>query len=161
MAEKTGRRETSPRLRGGTTPPQPGWRVTPAPDGRGGQPAKKPSGPNPRWLALILIVALLALNFWVSSQVLGPNPRVQIPYSPTFLTQVNDNNVSSISSTGESIQGTLKKAIKYPAGDSNATTTAYFSTQIPSFAPQSELFNTLQKNGVTINAHPTNTGPSF
>src|SRR3974390_2259983 len=106
MAEQPHRRESSPRLRQpGSTPPQPGWKITPAPDGRGGPPSKPPTGARGRWLpVLILIAALLALNFWVSAQVLGPNPRVEIPYSPTFLTQVNDNNVSSINSTGSSIQ---------------------------------------------------------
>jgi cell division protease FtsH len=161
MAEQPRRRESSPRLRPGSTPPQPGWRVTPAPDGRGGGPAKPPPNRNARWIALILIALLLGLNFWVSSQVLGPNPRVSIPYSPTFLNQVENNNVSSISSTGASIQGTLKKAIKYPPDESSAPTTAYFSTQIPSFASNSELFSLLQKHSVTIEAHPTNTGPSF
>jgi len=163
MAEQPRRRETSPRLRPGTQQPptQPGWRVTPAPDGRGGQPAKPPRGPNPRWLALFFIVALLALNFWVSSQVLGPNPRVRIPYSPTFLTQVNENNVSAVSSTGSSIEGTLKKAIKYPADSESAPKTVYFSTQIPSFADNSSLFNSLRSEGVTINAQPTNKGPSI
>jgi cell division protease FtsH len=161
MAEQPRRRESSPRLRPGSTPPQPGWKVTPAPDGRGGGPPKPPSGRNVRWIALILIAGLLALNFWVSSQVLGPNPRVSIPYSPTFLKQVDTNNVSSISSTGASIQGTFKKAIKYPADDKNAPTTPYFSTQIPSFASNSELFALLQKHNVTIEAHPANAGPSF
>jgi cell division protease FtsH len=135
--------------------------VTPAPDGRGGRPPKPPTNRNARWIALFLIAALLGLNFWVSSQVLGPNPRVSIPYSPTFLNQVDTNNVSSISSTGASIQGTFKKAIKYPADDSNAPTTPYFSTQIPSFASNSELFALLQKHNVTIEAHPANAGPSF
>jgi cell division protease FtsH len=168
MAEQPRQRGSSPRLRppgtgsrSGPGLPQPGWRVTPAPDGRGRTPAKPPSGPNPRWLALALIVALLALNFWVSSQVLGPNPRVAIPYSPTFLGQVESGNVSSVSSTGASIQGTFKRPIKYPANSSTAPTTPYFSTQIPSFAPQSQLFSLLQNKGVTINAHATNTGPSF
>ncbi|MGN6866919.1 MAG: ATP-dependent metallopeptidase FtsH/Yme1/Tma family protein, partial [Solirubrobacteraceae bacterium] len=163
MAEQSRRRESSPRLRpGGQQPPtQPGWRVTPAPDGRGGPADKPPRGPNPRWLALFFIVALLGLNFWVSSQVLGPNPRVRIPYSPTFLTQVNENNVSSVSSTGSSIQGTLKKEIKYPADSESAQKTVYFSTQIPSFAPNAPLFEQLKQNGVTINANPTNPGPSF
>ena len=101
MTEQSRRRDSSPRLRPGSQPkpPQPGWRVTPAPDGRGRTPAKPPSGPNPRWLALLLIVALLALNFWVSSQVLGPNPRVRIPYSPTFLAQVNQQNVNAAQAT--------------------------------------------------------------
>jgi cell division protease FtsH len=161
MAEQPRRRESSPRLRPGTNPPQPGWKVTPAPDGRGGPPNKPPNSRG-RWLPLVvLIAALLALNFWVSSEVLGPNPRVQIPYSPTFLTQVNNNNVSSINSTGSSIQGTLKKAIKYPADSKDAPTTPYFSTQIPSFAPNAPLFNTLKENGVVINAHAANAGPSF
>jgi cell division protease FtsH len=93
--------------------------------------------------------------------VLGPNPRVRIPYSPTFLAQVNEKNVASISSTGSSIQGTFKKAIKYPANSNSAPTTPYFSTQIPSFANGTELFNTLTSKGVTINANATNTGPSF
>ncbi|HUA44248.1 MAG TPA: ATP-dependent zinc metalloprotease FtsH [Solirubrobacteraceae bacterium] len=110
---------------------------------------------------MVLIIALLALNFWVSSQVLGPNPRVAIPYSPTFLNQVETGNVSSINSTGSSIQGTFKKAIKYPADSTTAPTTVYFSTQIPSFAPESQLFALLQSKDVTIDAHATNTGPSF
>src|SRR6201987_5178541 len=101
MAEQPRRRESSPRLRPGASPPQqqpPGWRVTPAPDGRGRQPAKPPSGPNIRWLAVIAVSALIALNFWISSQALSPSPRVRIPYSPTFLTQAQDNNIQSISS---------------------------------------------------------------
>jgi cell division protease FtsH len=131
--------------------------VTPAPDGRG-RPAKPPSGPNIRWIAVILVIGLIALNFWISSQALSPSPRVRIPYSPTFLTQANDNNIQSISSTGASIDGTFKKQVKYPSDGHSYT---YFSTQIPSFANDQELFATLQKNNVTINAQPTNTGPSF
>ncbi len=160
MAEQPRRRESSPRLRPGG-PPQaqqpPGWRVTPAPDGRG-KPGKPPSGPNIRWIAVLLVIGLIALNFWISSEALSPSPRVRIPYSPTFLTQAQDNNVSSISSTGASIQGTFKHPVKYPStGDSFV----YFSTQIPSFASNSQLFALLRKNDVTINAQPTNTGPSF
>jgi len=132
--------------------------VTPAPDGRGRQPAKPPSGPNIRWLAVIAVIALIALNFWISSQALSPSPRVRIPYSPTFLTQAEDNNIQSISSTGAAIDGTFKKKIKYPS-DGNSYT--YFSTQIPSFASNEQLFALLQKNNVEINAQPTNTGPSF
>jgi cell division protease FtsH len=158
---RPGRSQTAPRLRPGAAPPQPGWKVTPAPDGRGRQPSKPPSGPSLRWLAVLLIAVLLAINLWVSSMALAPNPRVQIPYSPTFLTQVSDGNVSSISSTGNSIQGTFKTAVKYPADSSSATATVYFSTQIPSFADDQQLLSLLENKGVVINAHPTNTGPSF
>ena len=107
---------------------------------------------------MLLVVGLIALNFWISSEALSPSPRVRIPYSPTFLTQVDNNNIQSISSTGASIDGTFKKSVKYPS-DGNGYT--YFSTQIPSFANNQELFAALQKNNVEINAQPTNTGPSF
>jgi cell division protease FtsH len=170
MAEQPSRRDSTPRLRrgsptrpGGLPPqPQPGWRVTPAPDGRGRPPDKPTGRPTPRWpLLIVLVLALLALNFWVSSQVLQPNPRVSIPYTPTFLSEVESGNVSSISATGASIQGTFKKAVKYPADSTTAPTTVYFSTQIPSFAPNNELFALVQKYNITTTAHPANAGASF
>jgi cell division protease FtsH len=170
MAEQPSRRDSTPRLRrgsptrpGGLPPqPQPGWRVTPAPDGRGRPPDKPTGRPTPRWpLLIVLVLALLALNFWVSSQVLQPNPRVSIPYTPTFLSEVESGNVSSISATGASIQGTFKKAVKYPADSATAPTTVYFSTQIPSFAPNNELFALVQKYNITTTAHPANAGASF
>jgi cell division protease FtsH len=162
MADEPNRRDSSPRLRrgsptrpGGVAPQQPpGWRVTPAPDGRGRQPTKPPTRGPSRWpLLVFLIVALLALNFWVSSEVLGPNPRVSIPYFPTFLSEVQSGNVASISTTGSSIQGTFKKAVKYPADSATAPTTVYFSTQIPSFAPDSQLFALVEKYNIQTTAH--------
>jgi cell division protease FtsH len=139
----------------------PRWRVTPAPDGRGGQRkgGKPSSGPNVRWAIVLVILGLLALNLWVSSQALKPNPRVRIPYSPTFLNQVKGNNVKDISSTGDSIQGAFRAAIRYP--DQKAQPTTNFSTQVPSFANNSELSRLLETHGVTIDAKSTDQGPSF
>ncbi len=117
--------------------------------------------PNPRWLIALLIVVLLGLNFWLSSQALQPNSRVRIPFSPTFLTQVNAGNVQEVSSTNNAIQGTFKKEIKYPENDQNAQATTRFSTQVPSFANGSQLENTLISHGVTIDAKPPDSGPSF
>jgi cell division protease FtsH len=135
--------------------------VTPAPDGRGGrQPATPPRGPNRRWLVAGLVLALLGLNLWISSQALSPSPRVSIPYSPNFIGQVKSDNVTQVSSTGSSIQGTFKKKVKYPSS-SKASPTTLFSTQIPSFANGTNLQNLLQEHGVTINAHPLSSGPSF
>src|SRR5690242_5245675 len=95
-------------------PRPPGWKVTPAPDGRGGKqagtPAPRPSG---RWLLVVVVLALLGLNLWISTQALQPNPRVRIPYSPTFLSQVQGGNVNEISSTGDAVQGTFKASVKY------------------------------------------------
>jgi cell division protease FtsH len=112
-----------------------------------------------RWVAVVVVVGLLALNLWVSSRALSPSPRVQIPYYPTFLTQVSDGNVVSISTTGASIQGTFKHAVKDP--DSSGQTAVYFSTQIPSFASNQQLLNSLESKGVVINAHPADAGPSL
>src|ERR1700759_4726115 len=103
-------------------PGNPGWRVTPAPDGRGaGQPPRPPGSPRSRWWIAVVVVALLGLNLWISSQALKPNAPIRIPYSPTFLNQVQANNVSAISSTGDAISGTLKKAIAYPQGTAAST----------------------------------------
>jgi cell division protease FtsH len=111
-------------------------------------------------MVIVLVAALLALNLWISSQALQPAARIQIPYSPTFLEQVQSGNVSQISSTGDSIQGTFRKAISYPPG-SKSQPTALFSTQIPSFANGNQLQQGLENEHVTINAHPAQTNPSL
>jgi cell division protease FtsH len=117
--------------------------------------------PSSRWLVALLIVGLLALNLWISSRALQPNAPVRVPYSPTFLTEVKDGNVKEISSTGDSIQGTLKNAIRYPAGDQSVEPKTNFSTQIPSFADNAQLSSLLQSKGVTIDAQAPSGGPSF
>ena len=110
---------------------------------------------------MVVVLGLLAVNLWVSSQALSPNARVQIPYLPTFWTQLQKGNVSSISSTSGAVQGTLKSAIRFPASSTSSTSTIYFSTQIPSFANNQQLFNELEKEGVTVNAKNPNAGASF
>jgi cell division protease FtsH len=136
--------------------------VTPAPDGRGGRkPDQKPSGPSPRWLIGLLVLGLLALNLWISSQALSPNARVRIPYSPTFLAQVTNNNVSAIESTNGAIQGTFRSGVRYPVSDSKVHPTTNFSTQVPSFADNQDLINLLEQHHVTINAQSPDNGPSF
>ena len=163
MADEPNRRSVPPRGRPTAPEPQaPWWRVTPAPDGRGGQePTSKRKGPNPRWLVVLLVLGFLALNLWISGQALAPNPRVRIPYSPTFLSEVQRGNVNQISSTADAIQGSFKHALKYPPSDRKARPTKNFSTQVPAFANNSQLSMLLQTNGVTIDARSTDKGPSF
>jgi cell division protease FtsH len=108
-----------------------------------------------------LVIGLLAINLWISSQALKPNARVRVPYSPTFLSQVQSGNVSEISSTGDSIQGTFKHEVKYPANDKNAPSSTDFSTQVPSFANNAELSKLLQDKQVTIDAKNPDSGPSL
>jgi cell division protease FtsH len=104
-----------------------------------------------------LVLAVLVLNVWISSNALAPTSRVRIPYSPTFLTQVTDGNVQSINSTDESVQGTFK----HPYGYQSNKPTVYFATQIPSFADDQALENVLKQHGVIQNATNPDTGASF
>ncbi len=108
-----------------------------------------------------MVGGLLALNLWISSQALQSNPRVEIPFYPTFIDQVGSGNVSNVSSTGNAIQGTFKKEVRYPPDSKSAEPTTNFATQIPSFVPGGQLFNQLKREDVTINAKPISTGPSF
>ena len=112
-------------------------------------------------MVVLAVLALLGLNLFISSRALQPASRVAIPYYPTFINQVDAGNVSSVSSTGNSIQGTFRAAVKYPSNSQTASPTTLFSTQIPSFANGTNLQTVLQDHGVTINAHPLSTGPSF
>jgi cell division protease FtsH len=114
-----------------------------------------------RWWIALVVVALLALNLWISSRALQPNAPVRIPYSPTFLNQVQNSNVKEISSTGDSIQGTFKTSVRYPSNDKNVHPTTSFSTQIPSFANNAQLSSLLQSKSVTIDAQKPSSGPSF
>jgi cell division protease FtsH len=103
----------------------------------------------------------LALNLWIASRALSPNPRVRIPYSPTFLAQVRANNVTEIASTGESIQGMFKAPVRYSSSNRLAQPTTNFSTQVPSFADNTQLSNLLAAHNVIENATSPQTGPSL
>ena len=112
-------------------------------------------------MVALLVVGLLALNLWISSQALQPNPRVRIPYSPTFLNQVKAGNVSEISSTGDAIQGTFRRALKYPAERPDRPADEAFSTQVPSFADNGQLSSLLAEQGRHDRRQPPTRGPSF
>ena len=89
--------------------------------------------------------------------VSGPagQPRVKVPFSPYFVSQVQAGQVASIASTGDAIQGTFKAAVRYPAGDAKATPTTLFATQVPTFWNNDQLTALLQAHGVQINAQST------
>jgi cell division protease FtsH len=139
-----------------------GWRVTPAPDGRGMPDEHKPTPPHRLrgfWLFFLL---LLAVN-WVLVLVSQPvgQPRVTVPFSPYFLQQVQAGKVSSISSTSGAIKGTFKEKVRYPANDSKATPTTLFATQVPSFWNTNQLTDELTSQGVQVNAKNPNPGTSL
>src|SRR5580700_8361913 len=120
MIGHMGRLRTKPRhlFLARTRPPGPatqmprderGWRVEPAPDGRGTPEAPAPRPPHrTRWFVW-LVALLLAINFGVAV-VARPSgqTRVTVAFSPYFVNAVRADHVASIASIGDTIQGTFR-----------------------------------------------------
>jgi cell division protease FtsH len=137
------------------------WRVAPAPDGRGMPDEHKPRPPHRVRTFWIFVAFLLALN-WLSVLMARPSgqPRVKVPFSPYFLRQVQAGHVKSISSKGDTIDGTFASRIVYPPG-SKAKSTTLFSTRVPTFWSNGALTAQLQAKGVEVNAKNPNPGTSL
>ena len=151
-----------------THPPMPrdkrGWHVSPAPDGRG-MPEQAPSGPpahrRPGFLWFVLI--LIAIN-WLSVLLFQPStgqPRVTVPFNPFFLQEVQAGQVKSISTKGDTVQGTFRTKLRYPPTSKKATPTTLFATEIPTFWNGTQLSAVLKEKGVEINAKSTSTSQSL
>ena len=150
-----------------TVPPSPlprdqqRWRVAPAPDGRGTPDQHKPRPPHRLRGFWIFVAVLLALNLGsVLLAMPAGQPRVRVPFSPYFVNQLNAGQIRSISSTGDTIQGTFSSKQRFPSGDAEATPTTLFSTEIPTFWNKVELTHELQSKGVEVNARSTSTHTS-
>jgi cell division protease FtsH len=159
--------DTSNRDASNGVPPKPmpqdkgRWRVAPAPDGRGMPDEHKPKAPH-RWRPFWIFVAIfLALNWLSLLMVNGGESRVKVPFNPTFLQQVDAGNVKSISSKGDTIQGTFARKVRYPPGDGKAKPTELFSTEVPSFWNTDGLTTQLRAKGVEVNAKNPNPGRSL
>jgi cell division protease FtsH len=122
-----------------------------APTDRGNDSSQKKPRVTSRDAVALLV--LLGLNWlvvlWLFS---GSASRVTIPYRPTFLTQLQQGNVDSITAQESAIDGTLKKAIRYPRSNKNAAATTRFSTRVPDFADTRALDMLLQQKGVVVKA---------
>jgi cell division protease FtsH len=105
-----------------------------------------------RWLLPMVVVAVV-INVALASSARKP-ARVAIPYTPTFIEQVQRGNVASISSRGTTIRGDLKVAVSYPATGEEATRSSRFSTEVPAFADTKALSGLLQAHRVVVNAKP-------
>jgi cell division protease FtsH len=105
-----------------------------------------------------VLFALVLLAFNLASVLLfapAGQPRIKVPFSPYFVSQVQAGRVASIASTGNAIQGTFKTTVRYPAGDRNATATKLFATEVPTFWDNDQLTALLQAHDVQINAQST------
>jgi cell division protease FtsH len=121
-----------------------------------------PRGPHrSRWFVWFVLV-LLVLNFGSVLLVRpGAQPRVRVPFSPYFVSAVRAGRVASIASTGDTIQGTFRVAVRYPAHGARAPLTTLFSTEVPTFWNNDQLTTLLQAHRVQINASSTTQGASL
>jgi cell division protease FtsH len=145
-----------------TTPHPSGFRVDPAPDGRGAPPQQKPPF-IPRSRTFIwFLVGLLAVNVLVAVLANGHTSRPQVPYQPFFVEQVTADNVQEISSTSDSIEGTLKKEATYtpPGGGDPVKVGSDFKTEVPSFIDNAAVTELLTEHHVVINASAPSSGGS-
>jgi cell division protease FtsH len=140
-----------------------GWRVAPAPDGRGApEPPPPPRRPRlPRGLVIVFVV-LAAINV-LSVLAVRPasQPRIHVPFNPYFLEQVHRNKVRSISARGDTIEGTFATKLAFPAGNASAPSSKLFSTEVPTFWNTNQLSALLQAHDVQINARPTTQSTSL
>ncbi|HEY2702387.1 MAG TPA: ATP-dependent zinc metalloprotease FtsH [Candidatus Dormibacteraeota bacterium] len=102
---------------------------------------------SPRFLLVMLV--LLTVNVLLA-RTWGPQGPtvVAIPYNPTFLSQVIGDNVSSITSTGPTIQGIARTPVHAPSATDSSVN---FTTELPSFVGTG-LEALLVQHKVTINA---------
>jgi cell division protease FtsH len=102
------------------------------------------------WLPLAIV---LLLNIILFTAIFPPDTSnsVTLPYN-VFKQQVAADNVTTISATGDDIQGKTKKAVTAPGGTTSSTN---FTTTRPTFA-DTGLETLLEAHNVTINATPLN-----
>src|SRR4051794_15328179 len=144
----------------------------PAPDGQkppgqrapgGAPPARQlPRMPGSRMFWIVVLVALTLNYVLVALFASGKERSVKIPYSPTFLEQVDKGNVKRINTQGATAQGEFKNPIKYPSD--KAQPAKNFDTEIPSFVITSagnQLEDRLIEHKVELSATPINEGRGF
>ena len=140
----------------------PGWRVDPAPDGRGAPPDQKPPLVPRSGSFAAFLLGLLVVNLVLSFATGRPQERQQVPYQPFFVQQLEAGNVERIASRADSIEGELKREASYDApGKAKAVKVSDFETQVPAFIDRAGLTRVLAEQDVTVNAEPLDDGRGF
>jgi cell division protease FtsH len=157
---------SSPQRRRRPAPPPPAaedrgppWRVegAPAPEEKpaeGGRRLPRMPGGSRFWWILL---ALLALNWFVVSLIPDRASRIDVPYT-VFRDQLEAGNVSEVTSRGDTIQGDFKREVTYPSDSDNRDTA--FETERPAFADDG-LLQLMIDRDVVVNAKPVDEGRSL
>jgi cell division protease FtsH len=104
---------------------------------------------------IIWFILLLALAGWVWQSIYqSPSSPVQISYTE-FRTQVLADNVSSVTITGNQVQGDLNKAANTTDSAGNKQSYQQFTTYVPSFGDRN-LLPTLESHSVDVTVQPDN-----
>jgi cell division protease FtsH len=98
---------------------------------------------------LLILAALFLLNWLIVAVFAPPEDRITVPYNPTFLREVRQDNVREISSSGDTVKGEFKRDVTYE--DDSAKR---FETEFPTFADDATLSRLLEDHGVIISAEP-------
>jgi cell division protease FtsH len=106
--------------------------------------------PRGRGFWLMLLV-LLAINWYVGGQIAREQERIDVPYT-FFRAQVEKGNVREVSTRGDTIQGAFRTKVRHPAGKKGRTSER-FETVRPSFGDDGLLQLLIQKR-VVVNARP-------
>src|SRR5688500_7010743 len=88
---------------------------------------------NPRRF-LLIIAALFLLNWLIVAVFAPPEDRITVPYNPTFLEQIREDNVREISSSGDTVKGEFKREVTYEEESAK-----HFETEFPTFADDATL----------------------
>jgi cell division protease FtsH len=139
-----------------------GWRVAPASVGRGMPDEHKPKPPHRLRGFWLFVLVLLVLN-WASVLFVQPasKPRVQVPFSPYFLNQLQAGQVKFVTSKGDTVQGTFARKVRYLSSETKAVPTTLFATEVSAFWNTNQLTDLLRSEGVQVNAQSTTTGTSL
>jgi cell division protease FtsH len=110
------------------------------------------------WLPLVV---LLVVNWIVVTMLVSGNEpeRTTVAYS-FFHQQVTDDNVSAVTTTGDSIKGSFDQSVRYPPKGESAAKVTDFETERPAFS-NDRLVQELLDNGVEVTAEPVETGTSW
>ena len=139
-----------------------GWRVAPAPDGRGmpDPPAQRPPHRS-RWFVWF-VVLLLVLNFGSVLLVRpGAQPRVKSAVQPVLRERRAGRARRVDRLEGRHDPGHVQGRGALPGPEPTASTTTLFSTEVPTFWNDNQLTALLQSHDVQINASSPTQGGSL